>query len=225
VAIVFGPRYVLSFQERVGDVFDAVRDRLRKSKGRIRKAGPDYLAYSLIDAIVDNYFIILERLDMSIEDLEDVLLVQPTVDNLKRLQALKGDLIFMRKNLWPMREMVARLERGESSKFKKETHVYLRDLSDHTIQVLETVESFRDVLSSLMDIYLSSVSNRMNEVMKVLTIIATIFIPLTFVVGVYGMNFDYMPELGWRWAYFAVWGVMIAIGLGLFAIFRRRKWL
>ncbi len=225
VSIVFGPRFVVSFQERPGDVFEYVRERIRKRKGRIRKLGPDFLAYALMDAVVDHYFVILEHLDMTIEELEEALIADPAVEKLRSIQSLKGDLIFLRKNLWPMREMVTRLERGDTTKFKKDTRVYLRDLSDHTMQVLETVETFRDMLSSLMDIYLSSVSNRMNEVMKVLTIIATIFIPLTFIVGVYGMNFDNMPELGWRWSYFIVWGLMIAVALMMFGMFRRAKWL
>jgi magnesium transporter len=224
-SLVFGPHYVLSFQERPGDVFEPVRDRLRKGKGRIRRSGVDYLVYALIDAIVDHYFLVLERVAEEIEILEEDLLSDPSPQILQKIHALKRELIFMRKSVWPLREMIVSMERGESNLIQEKTIPFLRDVFDHTIQVVETIETFRDMVSGMLDIYLSSISNRMNEVMKVLTIIATLFIPLTFIAGIYGMNFEYMPELKWRWGYFFVWGIMIALALVMFIYIKRKRWL
>ena len=182
VSIILGRDFVISFQEREGDVFDTVRERLRNNKGRIRKMGADYLTYALIDAIVDHYFVILENLGETIEDIEDKLVTNPSRETLRTIHDLKREMIFLRKSVWPLREVISRLERSESALINKSTCVYLRDVYDHTIQVMDAVETFRDMLSGMLDIYLSSVSNRMNEVMKVLTVIATIFIPLTFLV-------------------------------------------
>jgi magnesium transporter len=224
-SIVLGPRYVLTFQERVGDVFDPVRERIRQAKGRIRLSGPDYLAYALIDAIVDNYFAILEKFGEQIEALEEPLLEHPTPALLEDLHEIKREMIFIRKAIYPLREVALALERGDSKLIKKGTSVFLRDVYDHTIQVIDAVESFRDMASGMQDLYLSSVSNRMNEVMKVLTIIATIFVPLTFVAGIYGMNFEFMPELKWRWSYPLFWVVVGAIGGLMLSYFRRKKWL
>jgi magnesium transporter len=187
--------------------------------------GPDYLAYALIDAIVDGYFLNLEAIGERIEVLEEELLGTPDTDTLQAIHHLKREAIKVRRAVWPLREVISGLERGESKLVKKGTHIFLRDVYDHTIQVADTIESYRDVVSGLMDLYLSVVSNRMNEVMKVLTIIATIFIPLTFVAGIYGMNFEYMPELGWKWAYFTIWGVIIGVGVVMVAWFRRLRWL
>ncbi|TRO45591.1 magnesium/cobalt transporter CorA, partial [Candidatus Bathyarchaeota archaeon] len=187
MSIILGRDFVISFQEREGDVFDNIRERLKSNKGRIRKLGTDYLAYSLIDSIVDNYFAVLEKLGETIEDIEDRLVTSPTSETLKTIHDLKREIIFLRKSVWPLREVINRLERSESPLINKSTFVYLRDVYDHTIQIMDAVETFRDMLSGMLDIYLSSVSNRMNEVMKVLTVIATIFIPLTFVAGIYGM--------------------------------------
>jgi magnesium transporter len=226
VSILFGRDFVVSFQERAdGDVFDPIRERLRSNKGKIRKMGADYLAYSLIDAIVDNYFVILEKLGETIEDVEDKLVTNPTSETLQTIHDLKREMIFLRKSVWPLREVINRLERSESALINKSTCVYLRDVYDHTIQVMDAVETFRDMLSGMLDIYLSSVSNRMNEVMKVLTVIATIFIPLTFVVGIYGMNFRYMPELEQAWSYPAVLILMLAVALLMVVYFRRKKWI
>jgi magnesium transporter len=225
VSLVVGPKFVISLQEKEGDVFDPVRDRIRGEKGRIRKMGADYLAYALIDTIVDNYFIILEQLGEKTEMLEEELVTNPTPDTLQIIHDLKREMIFLRKSVWPLREVISGLERADSSLIKESTGVYLRDVYDHTIQVIDTVETFRDILSGMLDIYLSSISNRMNEVMKVLTIIATIFIPLTLIAGIYGMNFQHMPELGWRWGYPMVWIVMILIGISMLVYFRRRRWL
>ncbi|MBA3052027.1 magnesium/cobalt transporter CorA [bacterium] len=225
VSLVLGANFVISFQEKKGDVFDAIRERIRQNKGRIRRAGPDYLAYSLLDAVVDNYFSILENTGEQIEEMEEKLLANPSPQTLRKIHDLKRGIIFLRKSVWPLREVAGSLERGESKLIKKSTVIFLRDLYDHTIQVIDTVETLRDMLSGTLDIYLSSVSNRMNEIMKVLTIFAAIFIPLTFLAGIYGMNFEFIPELKWRWGYFYALGLMAAVGFGLLIFFRRKKWL
>jgi magnesium transporter len=225
ISMILGPDFVVSFQEREGDVFDTIRERLRSNKGRIRKLGADYLAYALIDAIVDNYFMILEKLGEAIEDIEDRLVTNPTSETLQTIHDLKREMIFLRKSVWPLREVINRMERSESPLINKSTFVYLRDVYDHTIQVMDAVETFRDMLSGMLDIYLSSVSNRMNEVMKVLTVIATIFIPLTFVAGIYGMNFKYMPELDQAWSYPAILILMLVVALVMVVYFRRKKWI
>jgi magnesium transporter len=225
VSIVFGSNFIISFQESEGDVFDHIRARIRDGKGRIRKAGADYLVYALIDAIVDNYFIILEKLGENIEDSEEELVTNPKEETLLQIHILKREMVFLRKSVWPLREVISGLERGESSLIRKETGIYLRDVYDHTIQVMDTVESFRDMVSGMLDTYLSSISNRMNVVMKVLTIIATIFIPLTFIAGIYGMNFRFMPELEWHWGYFVVLLIMAVIGVFMVFYFRRKRWL
>jgi magnesium transporter len=225
VSLVLSSKFVISFQENEGDVFDSVRERIRTDRGRIRKMGVDYLAYSLIDAIVDNYFMVLEKIGEKIEDIEDELVKNPTPEVLHTIHRLKRELIFLRKSVWPLREVISRLERWESSLIDKSIDIYLRDVYDHTIQVIDALETFRDMLSGMLDIYLSSVSNRMNEVMKVLTIIATIFIPLTLIAGIYGMNFRYMPELESSWGYPMVYMIMLAIGAVMLVYFRRKKWL
>ena len=224
LSLIIGSRYVITFQERPGDVFDPVRERIRKSKGRFVNSGSDYLSYALIDAVVDNYFKVLEKIGERIEDLEQELLRNPSPRTLQKIHSMKRELILLRKSVWPLRETISSLTRGDSSLIKGKTVIYLRDVYDHTIQVIDTIETLRDTASSMLDTYLSSVSNRMNEVMKVLTIIATIFIPLTFIAGIYGMNFEYMPELGWAYGYFAVWVVMITVALIMLANFRRKGW-
>jgi len=225
VSLIFGSNYVISFQEKEGDVFNPIRERIRNAKGRIRKMGADYLAYSLLDAVVDNYFAILEKLGEKIEGMEEELVTDPRPQTLQAIHNLKRDTIFLRKSVWPLREVVGGLERGESKLIKKGTHIFLRDLYDHTIQVIDTIETFRDMVSGMLDVYLSSVSNRMNEIMKVLTIFAAIFIPLTFIAGIYGMNFEFMPELKWRWGYFSLLGFMAVVGFGMLFYFRRKKWM
>ncbi len=226
VSIILGSNFVISFQEREGDVFHPIRERIRNAKGRIRKMAADYLAYSLLDAIVDSYFIIMEKLGEEIEDMEEKLVTNPTPATLQTIHNLKREMIFLRKSVWPLREVISALERGESSLIQESTHIYLRDVYDHTIHVIDTIESFRDMVSGMLDIYLSSISNRMNEVMKVLTIIATIFIPLTFIAGIYGMNFEYMPELKWHWFYpNAFWLTVIVIAGFMALYFKRKKWL
>lgn len=211
--------------EKEKGVFTPIQERLRSGKGRLRKMGADYLAYTLLDIIVDHYFAILEKLGEKIEELEEELVTNPTTPILQKIQNLKREMIFLRKWVWPLREVISSLERGESSWIQEGTRFYLRDVYDHTIQVMDTVETFREVLSGMMDIYLSSLNNRMNAVMKVLTIIATIFMPLTFLAGVYGMNFKYMPELEWRWGYPVIWLIMASIVVFMLISFRRKKWL
>jgi magnesium transporter len=224
-SIILGKNFVISFQEKQGDVFEPIRERIRGQKGRVRKAGADYLTYALIDAIVDGYYIVLENLGEKIERLEDEVIENPSAGTLQVINSLKRDTIFLRRSVWPLREVIGGLERGGSSLIQESTGTYLRDVYDHTIQVVDTIESYRDMISGTRDTYLSSVSNRMNEVMKVLTIIATIFIPVTFIAGIYGMNFEFMPELGWRWSYFIVWGVMVAVAVTMIAYFRKKTWL
>jgi magnesium transporter len=225
VSIILGSNYVIAFQEDEGDVFDFIRERIRTDRGRTRKMGADYLAYSLIDAIVDNYFMVLEKIGEKIEDIEDELVKNPTSEVLHTIHNLKRELIFLRKSVWPLREVISRLERWESPLINKSIDIYLRDVYDHTIQVIDALETFRDMLSGMLDIYLSSVSNRMNEVMKVLTIIATIFIPLTLIAGIFGMNFKYMPELEAPWGYPMVYIIMLAVSGVMLVYFRRKKWL
>ncbi|MFH1092979.1 MAG: magnesium/cobalt transporter CorA [Candidatus Omnitrophota bacterium] len=225
VSLIFGSNFVISFQETEGDVFNSVRERIRNFKGRIRKMGADYLAYCLLDAVVDNYYSVLEKLGEKIEGLEEELIANPMPKTLQAIYNLKRDIIFLRKSIWPLREVVGSLERGESKLIKKGTSIFLRDLYDHTIQAIDTIETFRDMVSGILDIYLSSVSNRMNEVMKVLTVFAAIFIPLTFIVGVYGMNFEFMPELKWKYGYFMLLGFMAVVSFGMLVYFRRKKWI
>jgi len=225
VSLILGENFVISFQEKEGDIFNHVRERLKNGKGRIRKMKADYLAYSLLDAVVDNYFFILEKTGEQIEELEDRVVSQPKPETLQEIHRLKRMMIFLRRSVWPLREVISNLERGESSLIQETSRIYLRDVYDHTIQVIDSVETFRDMLSGMHDTYLSSISNRMNEIMKVLTIIATIFIPLTFIAGIYGMNFQFMPELGWRWGYFAVWLIMVGVAVVMVGFFRRKKWL
>jgi len=225
VSLIVGPSYVISFQEGDYDLFESVHSRINSDKGRIRKEGADYLAYALVDTIVDNYFNALEMLGENIEALEEVLVVQPGADALQQIHVLKREMLRFRKALWPLREVIGCLSRGDSSLVKDSTLLYIRDVYDHTIQAIDTLETYRDIVSGMLDIYLSSVSNRMNQIMKVLTIISTVFIPLTFIVGVYGMNFKSMPELDWEWGYPAVWILMIAIFLIELKFFRNRKWL
>jgi len=225
VSLILGSNFVISLQEHEGDVFNPVRDRIRKSKGRIRKTGSDYLAYALLDAIVDNYFLILENVGEKIEDTEQQLATNPSPTTLQYIRELKNEMIFLRKSIWPLRELINGLERCESTLIHQSTGAYLRDVYDHTIQIIDTVESYRDMISGMVDIYLSSISNKMNEVMKVLTIFASIFIPLTFVAGLYGMNFEFMPELKWHWGYFALLAVMALIGISLVFYFKRKRWL
>jgi magnesium transporter len=232
VSLILGEGFVISFQERAGDVFDPVRERIFGDKGRIRRAGADYLAYALVDAIVDGYFVILEHLGERIEELEESLVIrQDDSASPAVIHGLKTEMIGIRRAIWPLREAISSIERTDAKLFVKDTRLYVRDLYDHTIQVIDAVESYRDLVTGLMDLYMSSVSNGMNKVMKVLTIIATIFIPLTFIAGIYGMNFNpevspwNMPELDWRFGYPAALLLMTIVAVGMVFYFRRKKWL
>jgi len=225
VSIVLGNNFILSFQEKESALFEPVRERLRGDKGRIRKAGSDYLVHALIDSVVDNYFILLEDMEDRIEKLENDLIKQTSPTRLQSIHNLKRELIFLRKSLWPLRETISSLQRSDSPLIDEPNAIYFKDIFDHIIAIIDTVDTFRDMLSGMLDIYLSSASMRLNEVMKVLTIIATIFMPLTFLAGVYGMNFKYMPELEWRWGYFAVLAVMLTIAVLMLKFFSRKKWL
>ena len=226
VSLILGSNFAISFQEgKEGDVFNPVRERIRSGKGLIRKRGADYLVYSLIDTIVDHYFLILERLGERIELLEEELVARPTTPTLLEIQSFKNQMTFVRRVVWPLREVISGLGRKESPLVRETTEIYLRDLYDHVVQIMDTVEVYREMLSGMLDIYLSSVSNRLNSVMKVLTIIATIFMPLTFIAGIYGMNFKHMPELEWRWGYPAVWIVCVMIAVSMLIYFKRKKWL
>jgi magnesium transporter len=226
VSLIIGKNFVISFQEdKERDVFEQIRQRIRTGKGKIRKMGPDYLAYTLMDAIVDNYFVILETLSETIEELEEEVISNPSPKTSRSIHSLKSEMIFLRRCIWPLREVVRGLELDESVLIKEETKLFFRDVYDHTIQVIDNVETFRDVISGMVDVYLSSVSNKMNEIMKVLTIFSTIFIPLTFIVGVYGMNFKYLPELEWKYSYPVLWAIMLSIGIGMLIYFRKKKWI
>ena len=223
VSLILGKDFILSFQEKESGLFDSIKDKISKNKGRIRKEGADYLAHAIIDNIVDNYFIVLENLEEKIEYLEDDLVKKTTPATLETIHILKRELIGLRKSLWPLREAISSLERSDSPLINKSTVVYFKDIYDHTIAIIDTVETFRDMLSGMLDIYLSTISNRLNEVMKVLTIIATIFMPLTFLAGVYGMNFKYMPELEFRWGYFGVLAIMLVVALLMLRYFKKRS--
>lgn len=225
ISILVGNQYVLSFQEREDDIFDQLRERIRKGKGRIRGMGPDYLAYAMLDVAIDYYYLVLEAISEHMERLEAGVLINAEKKLLREIYVLKRENLLLRKWVWPLREVVLQLERTESPLIKKKTQPFIRDLYDHTIHVTDTIETHRDMTAGLLEFYLTSVNNKTNEVMKVLTIIATLFIPLTFIVGLYGMNFDYMPELRWPWAYFAVLGLMAFLAAGMLVYFRKNKWI
>lgn len=225
VSFFLGPGFVVTIQERPGDPFEPVRERLRQARGRIRESGADYLAYALLDAIVDHYFPLLEEVGDRIEALEEEITAAPSDDHLPRVQALRRALITFRRATWPLRDAVQSLARGEVARIAPDTRVFLRDTLDHLLRIVDLLESYRDMTGGLMDLHLSMVSTRMNQVMQVLTVISTIFIPLTFIAGVYGMNFDDMPETHWAYGYPAVLLGMGAIGAALFAFFWRRGWI
>lgn len=226
LSIILGPHYLFTFQEGIqGDVFDSVRNRIRGGKGRIRGMGADYLAYALIDAVVDSYFSVLEELGERIVNIEEDLALAPDRSTLQVINTMKKEIIYLRKAVWPLREAISFLERGDSPLLSDSTRLYFRDVYDHTVQVIDTVETYRDLLSGMLDLYLSSISNRTNEIMKFLTVIGTIFMPLTFLVGVYGMNFKHMPELEWPHGYYGLWVFMLLLSLAMVIYFRKKRWL
>ena len=226
ISMVMGKDYVLTFQEAEGDVFSDLRERLEHGKGRIRGVGADYLIFAILDAVVDNYFSVIEYLSNKVELLEDKLFDKKEhPDIAEEIQQLKKEILKIRKAVVPLREVVNRLEKIDYTIIEERTNKYIRDLYDHIIQVNESVEIYREMIWSLMDMYMTTISNKMNEVMKVLTIMASIFIPLTFMAGIYGMNFDHMPELHLRYGYYYLWGLMILVFLGLLWYFKRKKWI
>ena len=225
LSMFIGEKYILTFQEFQGDSFDPVRQRIREGRGLIRRGGPSYLAYALLDALIDGYFPVLELFGEQTESLEDEVALNPDQSLIHRIHAIKRDLIALRRAMWPHREAINTLMREESRYIAEETRVYLRDCYDHAIQIIDLIETYRELAGGLLDVYLSSISNRMNEVMKVLTIFAAIFIPLTFMAGLYGMNFEHMPELSLPWAYPAFLCLLAVIGVGMLIVFRRKGWL
>ena len=226
ISMILADHYILTFQESIGDMFDPIRERIREPNSRLRKFGPDYLLYRLLDSIVDHYFVVLEKIGDEIELLQEQVSEDPDEKTLQEIHRMRRELINLRRAIWPVRDLISSFQRLESPLIQEKIDVFLNDLYDHIIRVIDTVESYREMISSLLDLYMSGISNKMNAVMKVLTIIATIFIPLTFIAGIYGMNFKHsMPELEWPWAYPALWLVMITITLGMILFFKRKKWL
>jgi len=225
ISIVLGKNCLVLFQESEEDIFSDIRERLKNAKSRIRGLGVDYLAYVLIDTIIDNYFLVMEKIEKRVEEIEEGLIINPTSKTLRAIHYIKRELIFLHRSVWPLREVIGGLEKGGSPLIERNTEVYFRDAYEHTIQVIETIETFREMTTAMLDIYLSGVSNKLNEIMKLLTIIGTIFIPLTFITGIYGMNFRYMPEIYWRWGYPAILLVMLITGISMLIYFKRKKWL
>jgi magnesium transporter len=224
ISLILGDTFVISFQEQEEKVFEPVRERIRSGKGLMRKMGPDYLVYALLDVTVDNYFFVLEKLGENIEVLADRVLKIPEPKTLGEIQISKREMLFVHRWIWPLREAISALSKRDSKLVKESTGIYLRDVYDHTLQIMDAVDLYREMLSETLDLYVSTVSNKLNQVMTVLTIIATIFIPLTFLAGVYGMNFKYMPELEWRGGYPLIWAVMIGVGVSMLIAFKRKKW-
>lgn len=225
LSLVIGPNYLISFSERNKDIFAPVMQRLRQPGNRIRKEGPDYLAYAIIDMIVDQYFLVLEQMDNLLEGLEDDLIKQPKPKTLMKIQQTKRDMIVLRRTIWPMREVVSRFQQIDSPLVKHDTQFYLKDVYDHVVHIIDIIEGLRDVAGGLLDIYMSSINIRTNDIMKVLTIVSTIFVPLTFISSLYGMNFLFMPELQQPWAYPAVLLLMLSIAVGMLIFFRRKHWI
>ena len=225
VSLFFGSSWVITIQERRdGDVFDGVRESIRKDRGRIRALGADFLAYAVFDAVCDGYFPVIETLGERVDRIEDEAIATPSPSTLVQIQNLRHDLVRLRRSVWPMREELAVLQRESSELVKPETRIFLRDAYDHAVQSLDMIETYRETVASVMDIYLSAQSQRLNEVMKVLTVISTLFIPLTFIASIYGMNFEHMPELKWRFGYPAVLLLMVGVGAGLVTYFKRKGW-
>lgn len=224
ISFVLGKDFLVSFQEKEGDLFDSFRERIRLSQGRVRKLKGDYLMYRLIDIIVDNYYQVLDAVGLKIEQIEEDVYQNPSEDNFLRIQSIKKDLLFLRKGLYPLRDALSKILKDESGFIESDMIKYYNDVYDHVVHLIDSLETYKDLNSGLMDIHINSMNTRMNEVMKVLTVISTIFMPLTFIVGVYGMNFDFMPELHWRWGYGFVWVVMISITVVMIRYFKYKKW-
>ena len=224
ISFVLGKDFFISFQEKEGDLFDGFRERIRLDQGKVRKKQADYLLYRLIDIIVDNYYNVLDRIGDLIEETEDIAYENPSNQTFHEIQSLKKELIFLRKALYPLREGLSKIVKGESDFIQDENLRYFADVYDHVAHMIDSLDTYKDLTSSLLDIHINAMNTRLNEVIKVLTVISTIFMPLTFIVGVYGMNFLFMPEIKWHWGYYGVWGVMIAIVIGMLSFFKRKKW-
>lgn len=224
ISFVLGKNYLLTFQEKEGDWFDSFRERIRLDQGRVRKKGPDYLLYRLIDIIVDNYYNVLDTIGAQIEDTEDCIRTDTSVETFRKIQQLKKELIFLHKALYPLRDALSKLIKDESAFIDEENVRFFSDVYNHVIHLIDSLDTYRDLTSSLMDIYINTQNTRLNEVIRLLTIISTIFIPLTFIVGVYGMNFKYFPELEWRYGYAGIWAIMIAIAGAMIGFFKYKKW-
>ncbi len=224
VSILLFKNFVITFKERKDDLFHPLYKRLQNRQGRLRAEGADYITYAILDLIVDMNFTLLDSLDLVTDAIEDELLTNPTADTLLQIQQIKRELIYVRKSVSPLRELLTAILRSDTALIAKKTHPYFRDVYDHSLHITEEIETYRDILTGLLDIYISSVSNKMNEIMKVLTVFASIFIPLTFIAGVYGMNFEYMPELTWKWSYPALWAGFILFSVSLFLYFKKKKW-
>lgn len=224
ISFVLGKNFLLSFQEKEGDLFNGFRERIRLDQGKVRKKQSDYLLYRLIDIIVDNYYNVLDRIGDLIEETEDVAYENPSNQTFHEIQSLKKELIFLRKALYPLREGLSKIVKGESEFIQEENLRYFADVYDHVAHLIDSLDTYKDLTSSLLDIHINAMNARLNEVIKVLTVISTIFMPLTFIVGVYGMNFNVMPELKWQWGYYGVWAIMLVIVIGMLLFFRRKKW-
>jgi magnesium transporter len=225
VSLVLGNNYVLSFHETEPKLFEILRTRILTGKGRIRKMKSDYLAFVLADIMIDQYFIILEDIGDTIQNIESELIISPGSANQESIYRMKRRLVYVSRTIWPVRELVNEMERSDHTLIREESRIYFRNIYDHTVQIIETLDSLRDLTSSMMDLYLSSVSLKLNEIMKVLTIFSALFIPLTFFAGVYGMNFKFFPELEWRWGYALFWSVCITATIVMLIYFYRKKWL
>lgn len=225
ISLVLGSNYVLSFLEGERDIFEPIRSRLRFPKSRMRNSGADYLCYALIDCIVDHYFLILEKIEAVVDTIDQEVFTRPTQQTLQKIQHLKREVLSLRKGVWPVREVISQMRRMESPLITETTKLYLHDVYDHTIQAVDTIESFRDIVSGMLEVYLSNISNRMNEIMKVLTIVSTTFVPLTFIASIYGMNFDHIPELHYQYGYLVVLCIMLGVFLCMLGYFRRKKWI
>ena len=224
VSFVLGHDFLISFQEKEGDLFDGFRDRIRLDLGKVRKKGADYLLYRLIDIIVDNYYNVLDKVGDFIEEIEENVYEDPSNKTFYKIQSLKKELIYLRKALYPLREALSKIVKGESEFIQEENMRYYSDVYDHVAHLIDSLDTYKDLISSLLDIHINAMNTKLNEVMKVLTVFSTIFMPLTFIVGVYGMNFDVMPELRWPWGYYGVWGVMLVIVIVMIMYFRKKRW-
>lgn len=225
VSLILGKNFVITFMESQNDIFAPIRERLHQEKSRIRQRGADYLCYALVDCLVDNYFLILEKIDENLDKLETELFHNTSPHTMQKIHHTKREITLLRKTIWPMREVLSNFRRTDSPLVQDSTKLYIQDVYDHTIQAIDMIESFRDISAGMLDVYLSNLSQRMNEIMKVLTIVATIFVPLTFIASLYGMNFDYLPELHWKYGYYFVLGMMLIISFIMLAYFKRKKWL